>query len=66
MGRARIIMLAEGLVSGLGFVLLLIGLHVSSVLAIVGGVIACIGAGLGVRALALARRDRGIGSTGSS
>lgn len=64
--RVRETLLAEGLVVGLGFALLSVGVRVSVALAIVGAVLVCLGAGLGVRALTRARRSRDIGSTDAS
>jgi hypothetical protein len=48
--RVRVTLLAEGAVAGVGFVLLFVGVRVSVPLTIVGAVLVCLGAVLGVKA----------------
>jgi len=59
--RVRVTLLAEGVVAGVGFLPLFVGARVNVVLAIVGVVLVCLGAVLGLRAFALARRARSFG-----
>jgi hypothetical protein len=59
--RVRVTLLAEGVVAGVGFLLLFVGARVNVVLAIVGVVLVCLGAVLGLRAFALARGARSLG-----
>jgi hypothetical protein len=60
--RVRTALFAEGVLAGVGFVLLFIGARISVVVAILGTALVCLGAVLGVRALALVCRDRSLGS----